>query len=127
MGDLLNDANEWLAGQFRKHLAHTVIYCRGNEELPVQATVGRTRLQINDAYGGVRMEWTDRDFLIAAEDLVFDGQAVLPQRGDRIRETRDARVLVYEVTAPAGEPEWRWSDPFGKLLRIHTKQVDVEV
>jgi len=83
-------------------------------------------LKLDDGYGGVRMEWTDRDFLIAPEDLILGGQKSLPERGDQIRETVGTQTFVYEVLAPAGEPEWRWSDPHRKLLRIHTKQVGVE-
>lgn len=72
------------------------------------------------------MVYTDRDFIVAAEDLVFSGQTILPQRGDKIREMRGTQTFIYEVSAPAGEPEWRWSDPHNKLLRIHTKLINVE-
>jgi hypothetical protein len=47
----------------------------------------------------------------------------LPVAGDRIRETVGERVFVYEVLAPGNEPHYRYSDPFRKLLRIHTKYV----
>ena len=50
----------------------------------------------------------------------------MPQRGDRIRETQGQQVFVYEVTAPGKEPVWRYSDPYRKTLRVHTKQTDVE-
>ena len=89
------------------------------------ATFGRTLLKLDNGYGGVRMEWTDRDFLISAADLMLAGTAVLPERGDRISETQGTKTLVYEVMAPGGEPPWRWSDPHRKVLRIHTKQVEV--
>jgi hypothetical protein len=67
-----------------------------------------------------------RDFLILAEDLVLDGTVVLPVRGDRIRETQGGKVYVYEVVAPGNEPCWRYSDPFRKTLRIHTKHIATE-
>jgi hypothetical protein len=44
---------------------------------------------------------------------------VVPLRGDKIGDDG----LVYEVMAPAGQQVWRWSDPFGKAYRIHTKKV----
>jgi hypothetical protein len=72
------------------------------------------------------MEWTDRDFLIHAADLVLAGNPTLPERGDIIRETQGGKVFVYEVMAPGGEPPWRWSDVYRKVLRIHAKQVGVE-
>lgn len=126
MGDMLDSGLGWLAEKLKGYASRPVVYRRGTHEVTVEAIVGRTLLKLDDGYGGVRMEWTDRDFLIAAEDLVLGGQRTLPERGDQIRETRDGKTLVYEVLAPAGEPEWRWSDPHRKLLRIHAKQVGEE-
>lgn len=126
MGDVLEDGLDWLAAKLKAYVSRPVVYRRGAENATVQAIIGRTLLKLDDGYGGVRMEWTDRDFLIVAEDLTLGGQKTLPQRGDQIRETQGGKTLVYEVLAPAGEPEWRWSDPHRKLLRIHTKQIGEE-
>ncbi len=126
MSDLLETAAQWLAEKLKAHASRPVVYRRGADEVTVEAIVGRTLLKLDDGYGGVRMEWTDRDFLIAAEDLILGGQRTLPQRGDQIREPQDGKIVVYEVLAPGSEPEWRWSDPHRKLLRIHTKQVGEE-
>jgi hypothetical protein len=126
MPGLLRTGSDWLADQLKEHASRLVVYRRGGDEVAVQATVGRTLLKLDDGYGGVRMEWTDRDFLIHAADLVLNGVAVLPERGDVIRETQGGRTFVYEVMAPGKEPAWRWSDEFYKVLRIHTKQVGVE-
>jgi len=57
---------------------------------------------------------------------VLGGTPVLPQRGDRIRETQSTQVFVYEVVAPGDEPCWRYSDPYRRTLRVHTKQIDQE-
>jgi hypothetical protein len=124
--DLLQTGSDWLADQLKTHASRPVVYVRGAEQVAVQAVVGRTLLKLSDGDGGVRMEWTDRDFLIQAADLVIAGNPVLPQRGDRIRETAGATVFVYEVMAPGGEPPWRWSDVFRKVLRIRAKQVGTE-
>ncbi|GAB6166155.1 hypothetical protein JCM19992_21550 [Thermostilla marina] len=126
MSDMLDSGLGWLAERLKVHASRPVIYRRGTDETTVQAIVGRTLLKLDDGYGGVRMEWTDRDFLIAADDLILAGQKTLPRRGDQIRETTGGKTLVYEVVAPGSEPEWRWSDPHRRLLRIHTKQVGVE-
>ena len=124
MIDVLQDGLTWLRDQLKANASQEVIYRRGAEEVTLKAVIGRTLLKLDDGYGGVRMEWTDRDFLIAAEDLILGGQRVLPERGDRILETHDGKTLVYEVLAPGNEPEWRWSDPYRTLLRIHTKLID---
>ena len=126
MSDMLEAANQWLAEKLKAHASRTVAYRRGADEVTVQAIVGRTLLKLDDGYGGVRMDWTDRDFLIAADDLILGGQKTLPRRGDQIRETAAGKTLVYEVLAPGSEPEWRWSDPHRRLVRIHTKQIGEE-
>jgi hypothetical protein len=126
MPDVLRNGSDWLADQLKEHASRPVVYRRGADEVVVQATIGRTLLKLDDGYGGVRMEWTDRDFLIHAADLVLGGNPTLPERGDLIRETQGGQTFVYEVMAPGKEPAWRWSDVFRKVLRIHAKQVGVE-
>ena len=126
MPDLLAFGMDWLADRLKAFAARTVVYRRGTEDVTVAAVIGRTLLKLDDGYGGVRMEWTDRDFLIRPEDLVLGGNTVLPERGDTIRETVETTTFVYEVMAPGKEPAWRWSDPHRQMLRIHTKQVGVE-
>jgi len=125
VADLLKQASAWLDAMRKAHLARPVTYCRGEESVEVLATVGRTVFETTDAYGVVEHS-ESRDFLILAADLVLGGQAVLPERGDRIRETQDGKTFVYEVMAPGKEPEWRWSDGYRRTLRIHTKQVATE-
>ena len=125
MADLLEQGAAWLDGMRAKHMAQPVTYCRGEESVEVQATVGRTVFEITDAYGVVEHS-ESRDFLITAADLVLGGQAVLPERGDSIRETQDDKTFVYEVMAPGKEPHYRFSDVYRRTLRIHTKQVAIE-
>ena len=126
MLDLLHSGSDWLADQLKAYASRSVVYRRGAQQVAVQATIGRTLLKLDDGYGGVRMEWTDRDFLIHAADLVLGGSVTLPQRGDQIREPQGDKTVVYEVMAPGKEPSWRWSDVFRKVLRIHAKQIAVE-
>jgi hypothetical protein len=126
MPDLLQTGSDWLADKLKTHVSRQVVYRRGALEVAVLATVGWTLLKLDDGYGGVRMEWTDRDFLIQAADLVLGGSPALPERGDLIRETQGTKTFIYEVMAPGKEPPWRWSDVYRKLLRIHTKQVGTE-
>lgn len=126
MPDLLRDGQAWLANQLHEHVATVVTYRRGAEGVTVRATIGRTLLQVDDGYGGARMEWTDRDYLIRAADLALGGSPAQPQRGDQIREVVGAQTLVYEVLAPGSEPPWRWADPHRQVVRIHTKQIATE-
>ena len=126
MQDLLQSGQVWLADQLHEHVATEVTYRRGSDEVTLRATIGRTLLKLDDGYGGVRMVWTDRDYLIRAADLVLGGTPAKPQRGDQIREVFGEMTLVYEVLAPGKEPPWRWADPHRQMFRVHTKQVASE-
>jgi hypothetical protein len=85
--------------------------------------VGKTTFEVDDGYG-VLVRHESRDFLMLAAHLLIDGEPLVPERGDRIREAQGQTTFVYEVTAPGKEPCWRYSDPYRKTLRIHTKQVE---
>jgi hypothetical protein len=125
MSDLLRTGSDWLESQRTAHMTSTVVYQRGVSSVEVPATIGRTVFEVDDGFGTlVRIE--SRDYLILAEHLVLDDQVTLPQCGDRIRETEGSQTHVYEVMAPGKEPPWRYSDPFRKTLRVHTKQIDTE-
>jgi len=126
MGNVLADAAEWLAGQLQAHVAQEVTYIRGDDQLILQATIGTTEFQIEDV-GGIRIEYSDRDFIIPAASLVFADQVVEPRRGDQIQESggADGATLTYEVMAPGDAQPFRY-DAFRKMLRIHAKRVSVE-
>ena len=125
MGDLLDTASAWLEDRRTRFMTQSVLYKRGTDIVQVPATIGETVFQIDDGAGALlRVE--SRDYLILAADLVLAGSPVLPRRGDQIQEIKGTQTYIYEVAAPGGEPEWRWSDPYRRTLRIHTKQVDIQ-
>lgn len=115
--DLLNSGMAWLAGQLQSNAATAVTYARGGTTLPILATFGQTRLQINAGDGNVRMEYTDRDFIVTKAAL---GNLFPPQRGDTVK---DAAGSVYEVFPYNGEKPWTWCDPYQYQLRVRTKKV----
>jgi len=102
-----------------------VTYQRGEDAVEVHAAIGRTVFEIDDGFGLIE-KVESRDYLVPAAELVLEGSQVLPERGDRIRETQDSKVFVYEVMAPGKEPHFRFSDAYRRTLRIHTKHVDTE-
>lgn len=106
-------------------MTRTVVYQRGADAVEIAATIGRTEFEQVDEHGVVQ-RLQSRDFLVRAADLVLAGAPTLPKAGDRIRETVGAQTFVYEVMAPGNEPPWRYSDPYRKALRIHTKHVATE-
>jgi len=122
MADLLEKASAWLDNQRTRHASRVVTYVRGGRTLELPATVGKTVFEVDDGYG-ILVRHESRDFLVLAVDLVLDRQPIVPQRGDRIRETQGTTTFAYEVTAPGKEPVWRFSDLYRKTLRIHTNLV----
>jgi len=123
MGDLLQDGLDWLEEQRKEHLTRAVTYRRGASSVQVAAMVGATRFEVDDGYGLV-VEQEMRDYIIAAADLVLDGEQMLPERGDEILEERDGVTYVYEVMELGAQQHYRFCDPAGKTLRIHTKHVE---
>jgi hypothetical protein len=117
MSDLLKNGISWLESQRKKHLTSQVFYRRDSTSVEIPATIGKTVFKIEDEYGRI-VHYESRDYLINAQDLVLNGTVVPPERGDEIVD----EGFVYEVMAPASEPEWRYSDVFRNTLRIHTKQ-----
>ena len=125
MTNLLDQGAAWLADQLKTHASTEVVYQRGANQVAVQATIGKTEFEVDDG-AGIIQRVQSRDYLIQAADLQLGGLVTLPQAGDRIRERVGEKTFVYEVLAPGNEPPYRYSDPFRKLLRIHTKHVGTE-
>lgn len=126
MADLLERGSNWLEDQRTLHATRTVTYQRGAETVDLPASIGRTEFEADDGFGVIE-KTESRDFLVLAADLVLAGATVLPERGDRIRETQGGATFVHEVLAPGSVPHWRYSDPYRRTLRIHTKLVGTEV
>jgi hypothetical protein len=127
MVDMIRSGLAWLTGQLAAHAAQTVTYARGYDQVDVPATLGAKLLRLDDGMGGIRLEWTDMDFLIPAADLNFEGAMVTPERGDLVHVTVGYDVETYEVRPFGSEPCWRWSDPNHSMIRVHTKRVSTEL
>jgi hypothetical protein len=125
MTDLLRQASDWLEDQRTRYAASTIVYVRGSRSAEVSATIGKTTFEVDDGYG-VLVRHESRDFLVLVTDLLLGGGLTEPQRGDRVHETQNGTVYIYEVAAPGKEPCWRYSDAYRKTFRVHTKQIDAE-
>ena len=119
MPDLLERGSRWLEQRRTEHCSQDVSYVRGSDSVAVKATIGRTQYETDDNQT-VRIDFTDRDFLILADDLVLAGVTVTPKPGDRVRETHGDQTLIFEVI------DWRYSDPYRQTLRIETKYIGSE-
>ncbi len=126
MGDILKDGLAFLTAQLKANASQTITYARGLNSVDVQATFGKKLLKLDDGLGGIRMEWTDMDFLIPAADLKFGSTPITPERGDLIYLTEPYDVQVFEVMPYGSDPAWHWSDPHQSMYRIHAKFIDDE-
>jgi len=114
----------FLDQQMYQHCSVEVAYQRGSVSLTVRAVVGSMLLKVADTHGDIRMERTDRDYIIRAEDLATLGE---PRRGDLVRETVGTRVLTFEVMAYGSEQPARYSDiTTRRTWRIHAKLVSTD-
>jgi len=125
MTDMLQAGLDWLEAQRREHLSRTVTYRREGFTVEVPATVAATEFEVDDGFG-IIVKQQMQDYLIAAEDLVLDGQQVLPEPGDDILDASSGTVQVYEVTPLGREQHFRFCDPAQKTLRIHVKHIGTE-
>ena len=126
MADLLKSGLAWLTSQLTAHASEIVTYARGYDSTEVHATLGRKLLKLSDEFG-IRIEWTDMDFLIPTVDLAFDGEPFTPLRGDQLFVTIDeTTVEQFEVFPFGDEPAWRWADPHHSIVRIHAKHIGSE-
>ena len=116
MGDLLRQGMTWLAQQLNQHCASPVEYRRGDDLFFMNATFGRTDIELADE-SGLTITGHVWDFLILTDDLGFD-----PEASDVI--AADGRK--YEVMNLGGDGPWRFSDPYRTTLRIHTKDIGVD-
>ena len=124
--DVMSRGVSWLEGKLRAYAAKPIVYRRGESATSLCATPGQTLLKLADDFGSVRLEWTDRDMVVSASDLVLDGVPVRPQRGDVIEYVEDGNLNIFEVLPFGTEPHWRFADPYQKLIRIHLKRIRQE-
>jgi len=117
MSNILKKGIEFLSDKLKAHASQTVVYKRGLEAVTIQATFGKTDYKIEDD-SGFQIGGHITDFLFAASDLIIDGVLTTPKAGDQI-QTDSA---LYEAQF-IGDGCWRYSDPFRKIIRFHTKEV----
>lgn len=113
-----------LCDRLQSRVGVTVTYRRGSDSVSLTAIKGNQLLRITDNNGQVRTTRTDADFIVDLADLVLNGSAIEPTRGDFIDETgSDSITRRYAVLSPGGiEPTHRM-DRERKTVRIHCKTI----
>lgn len=111
---------EQLDSAVRSALGVPVVYTRGSDSVQVTAVQGETTAELIDEQG-TTVETQVVDFLISKESLDAEGWFDEPTAGDYIVEQSPHRV--WEVVPVGPEPCYRFADPSGVTLRIHTQLV----
>jgi hypothetical protein len=117
MANLLKKGIEYLADKLKANASETVVYKRGADSVNICASFGKTDYRIEDE-SGFQIGGQVTDFLFDAADLIIDGLLTVPKAGDRVEV--DGRT--YEALF-INDGCWRYSDPFGKMIRLHTKEI----
>lgn len=113
MTNRLRNGLQWLSAKLNECCSENVVYTQGSVIITVPALFGQTKYQTTSEFGQTTGSFLV-DFLIRFADLGF-----YPELGDRIL----AEGRQYEVMELGDEGTWRWSDPYGIRLRVHTKMI----
>ena len=117
MTNILKNGIEFLANKLKAHASQEVIYKRGADSASICASFGKTDYKVEDD-SGFQIGGQVTDFLFDASDLIIDGLLTVPKAGDQIEvDGRTYEALFIK------DGYWRYSDPFGKIIRLHTKEV----
>lgn len=122
MPNLLQQAKTTLVDTLRTNAATAVTYVRGSDSVSLTAVKGRSNHPVTLSDGS-QEEVQSIDWIIRRADLVIDGVAVEPRRGDKIIQVLGDVTITHELLGDGGEGSWRYSDQFRTAFRIHTKVV----
>ena len=122
MSDMLAAGAAFLSERATDTFATQVTYWRGSVSVTALATFGQFVFRTTDHQGRVKVERSDRDFILQSATLAAGGIPLPPRRGDRITWDGPNGAEDFEVMAPGNEPPYHYSDPFLNLVRVHTKR-----
>jgi hypothetical protein len=123
--NLLEDGAQWLADQMEESVSSPVVYVRGSLECPLNASLGKTQFEVTDQ-AGMLQNVESHDFILRASEMLFDGLPFVPKAYDSVLIVRGGVthkyvVVQYGSMIDSTEQVYRWCDPYGKQLRVHTR------
>lgn len=119
----LSSAMGWLRGTLQDSAGVSVSYVRGAYSVTLTGVLGQTQFRTS-MDGASRLDWSEADVLLRADQLILNSAVVTPLRGDRLTISLNGTSVVFEPMTPEnGEPCWRYSDPQREMIRLHLKRV----
>jgi hypothetical protein len=113
-----SNATSALMATLKQAAGAAITYRRGANSVPVTAVRGQSNIEIAQADGRV-IQFTSSDWMIEAANLVINGTAVEPARGDTIEHMVGATTSTYEVLDPPFKP----MDAGATAYRVYTKRI----
>ena len=118
VGNLLKTGSQFLEAQRKLHMTDEVTYRRGIHSVTLQATQGKSDYTAYDD-NGFEVQSQVTDFLITTADLILNSAMALPEMDDKIVTGLGTFAVLHLGDAGC----WRYSDPYGATLRVHTKLI----
>ncbi len=103
----------------------TITYVSGTQTAEWDVRPGRSQIEQYTEGESVLVSRL-QDFIGLAAELVIDGVAYKPERGDTIRWHRNDVIDIFEVLPANGDDWFEPVDAYGKWIRVHTKYSDTE-
>jgi hypothetical protein len=120
MPNILRKAIEKLTDIQLDYAGDPITYHRQKKSVPLTAVVGPEDKRHRGENGTYRA-FTDLDLIVRAADLVIDGEAIKPLKGDRI-ELEDGSMFTVMPPDSGDEHCWRYAGSGRVRIRIHTKR-----
>lgn len=102
----------------KESASQLVQYQRGDSDLCIRATRGRSVFEVTDDQGFMTKIET-QDYIVTASDFIIDSLPSAPERGDRLTDGD----IIFEVMPVGTEPCYRYTDEHRLQFRIHVKKV----
>ena len=123
--NLLETGAQWLADQMEENVSSSVVYARGSLQCSLDASFGKTQFEVSDQ-AGMLHNIDSHDFILRSANMLFDGDIFVPKEFDEIHVVRGGATHRYVVAKygsmiDSTEQVYRWCDPYGKQLRVHTR------
>lgn len=123
--NLLENGAQWLADQMDENVSSPVVYVRGSLQCQLDASLAKTQFEVTDQVGMLQ-NVESHDFILRSAKMLFEGETFVPQASDEIHVVRGEVthryvVVQYGNMIDSTEQFYRWCDPYGKQLRVHTR------
>ena len=110
---------------FAEAFGAAVTYVYGNSEIAVTAEAVMHDYDVQRTYD-VPETIQSRDYVISAASLVIGGEAIEPRTGNKIKETINGSLEIFQVMPLGNRPEAEHTDASGTSWLIHTKHIGSE-